>query len=191
MKKISERVIGKGKWLVLREDTFVSNSGEEIQWECVAHASDTFAVIVVAKLVPSERYVLLRQYRQPIENTIVGFCAGAAPKGSDPEREALRELREETGYVGRIVGSSGPLKVNVGISNDDQVILNAEIDEHDPRNRHPRQELEPSEEIEVVLLKREEIPAFVKSEQAAGRAVAPGVWYTFGALTAPAREHTL
>jgi len=184
VKKIGERVIDKGNWLVLREDTFVNNSGEEVRWECIAHASDTYVVVVVAKLVPSGRFVLLRQYRQAVENSVLGFCAGAAPKGSDPEVEALRELREETGYVGRIVGSSGPLKVNVGMSNDDQYIMSAEIDENDPHNRLPQQELEPSEEIEVVLLSRDEIPALMESERAAGRTVGPAVWYMFGALTA-------
>jgi len=181
MKKTGERIIGQGKWLVLREDTFVTDSGEETCWECVARASTTYVVVVVARLAPSGRYVLLRQYRQAIENTIIGFCAGTAPVGSDPEAEALRELHEETGFIGRIVGSSGPLKVNVGMSNDDsQYIFSAEIDESDPRNQHPRQELEPSEEIEIVLLMEEEIPAFLRSEQEAGRTIGPGVWYMFG-----------
>src|SRR5450756_2050300 len=169
MKKTGERIIGKGNWLVLREDIFVNDSGEEVHWECIAHATDTYVVVVVARLMPSGRYVLLRQYRQAIENTVIGFCAGVAPAGSKPEVEALRELREETGFVGHIVASSGPLKVNVGMSNDDQYILSAEIDETDPLNQHPQQELEPSEEIEVVLLMKDEIPAFLLSEQAAGR----------------------
>jgi ADP-ribose pyrophosphatase len=182
MKKTGERIIGKGNWLVLREDTFVSESGEEVHWECIARTSDTYIVVVVARLMPSGRYVLLRQYRQAIENTVIGFCAGVAPAGSDPEVEALRELREETGFVGHIVASSGPLKVNVGMSSDEQYIFSAEINEADPLNQHPQQELEPSEEIEVVLLMKDEIPAFLLSEQAAGRTVGPGVWYMFGAL---------
>jgi ADP-ribose pyrophosphatase len=188
MKKTGERIIGRGNWLVLREDTFVSDSGEEVHWECVSRTLDTYVVVVVARLMPSGRYVLLRQYRQPIENTVIGFCAGAAPAGSDPEVEALRELREETGFVGRIVASSGPLKVNVGMSNDDQYIVSAEIDETDPRNQHPQQELEPSEEIEVVLLMEDEIPSFLQSEQASGQTVGPGVWYMFGALPTLARH---
>lgn len=189
MKKTGERVIGKGNWLVLREDTFVNDTGEEVHWECIAHVSDTYIVVVVARLMPSGRYVLLRQYRQAIENTIIGFCAGTAAMGSDPEVEALRELREETGFVGHIVGSSGPLKVNVGMSNDDsQYIFSAEIDERDPVNQHPQQDLEPSEEIQVVLLTRDEIPAFLRSEQAAGRTVGPGVWYVFGVLPTLSRH---
>ena len=185
MKKTGERIIGQGKWLTLREDTFVTDSGEETSWECVARASNTYVVVVVARMVPSGRYVLLRQYRQAIENTIIGFCAGTAAVGSDPEAEALRELREETGFVGRIVGSSGPLKVNVGMSDDDnQYIFSAEIDENDPRNQHPRQELEPSEEIEVIELDEEAIPAFLRSEQEAGRTIGPGVWYVFGVRAA-------
>ena len=174
MKKTGERVLGKGKWLILRDETFLSEKGEEVHWETITRTSDSYVVVVVARLVPSGRYVLLRQYRQAIENTVIGFCAGAAPAGSDPETEALRELREETGYVGRIVGSSGPLRVNVGMSNDIQYVFVAEIDEADPRNRTPQQELEPSEEIEVVLVRRNEIPGFLLREQDAGGTVGSG-----------------
>jgi ADP-ribose pyrophosphatase len=182
MKKTGERVLGKGKWLILRDETFLSEKGEEVHWETITRTSDSYVVVVVARLVPSGRYVLLRQYRQAIENTVIGFCAGAAPAGSDPETEALRELREETGYVGRIVGSSGPLRVNVGMSNDIQYVFAAEIDETDPRNRTPQQELEPSEEIEVVLALRSEIPGFLLREQEAGGTIGSGAWYVFGVL---------
>ena len=68
------------------------------------------------------------------------------------------------------------------MSNDDLYILSAEIDDTDPLNQHPQQELEPSEEIEVVLLMQDEIPAFLRSEQAAGRTVGSGIWYMFGIL---------
>jgi len=182
MKKTGERVLGRGKWLILRDETFLSEKGEEVHWETITRTSDSYVVVVVARLVPSGRYVLLRQYRQAIENTVIGFCAGAAPAGSDPETEALRELREETGYVGRIVGSSGPLRVNVGMSNDIQYVFAAEIDETDPRNRTPQQELEPSEEIEVVLALRSEIPGFLLREQEAGGTIGSGAWYVFGVL---------
>ena len=74
-------------------------------------------------------------------------------------------MREKTGFVGRIVASSGRLKMNVGMSNDDQYVFGAEIDETHPRNQHPQQELESSEEIEVVLLMEDEIPAFLQSER--------------------------
>ena len=182
MKKTGERVLGKGKWLILRDETFLSEKGEEVHWETITRTSDSYVVVVVARLVPSGRYVLLRQYRQAIENTVIGFCAGAAPAGSDPETEALRELREETGYIGRIVGSSGPLRVNVGMSNDIQYVFVAEIDEADPRNRTPQQELEPSEEIEVVLALRSEVPGFLLREQEAGGTIGSGAWYVFGVL---------
>lgn len=49
MKKTGERIIGKGNWLVLREDIFVNDSGEEVHWECIAHATDTYVVVVVAR----------------------------------------------------------------------------------------------------------------------------------------------
>ncbi len=183
MKKIGERVIGKGDWLILREDSYLNRNGEEVHWESVQHTGNSYVVVVVARLVPSGQFIFLRQYRQAIENTVIGFCAGAAPHGSDPAVEAMRELREETGYVGHVVGSSPQLKLNAGLIDDDLYILSAEVDESDPRNQHPRQELEPCEEIEVVLLKPEEIPAFLAKERAAGRTIGAGIWYMFGALS--------
>ncbi len=183
MKKIGERVIGKGDWLVLREDRYLNSRGEEVHWESVSHTSDSYVVVTAAKLVPSGRFIFLRQYRQAIENTVIGFCAGGAPRGSDPAAEAMRELREETGYIGHVVGSSPLLKLNAGLIDDDLYILSAEVDETDPRNQHPQQELEPCEEIDVVLLKREEIPAFLAEERAAGRTIGAGIWYMFGALS--------
>jgi len=89
MRKTGERIIGKGNWLVLREDIFVSKSGNEVHWECISRTSDTYVVAVVARLMPSGRYVLLRQYRQPIENTVIGFCAGGKrPRGRGSARIA-------------------------------------------------------------------------------------------------------
>jgi len=43
--------------------------------------------------------VLVRQYRHPLARVIWEVVAGVMESGESPEEAAVRELREETGYV--------------------------------------------------------------------------------------------
>jgi ADP-ribose pyrophosphatase len=56
-------------------------------------------------------------------------------------------------------------------------VASIEIDENDPRNKHPVQELEPDEQIEVVLCAKRDMKDLISSEIKAGRTVASGLWY--------------
>lgn len=44
------------------------------------------------------KYLLIRQYRAPLDRPILEFPAGKVDPGEDPRTGALRELEEETGY---------------------------------------------------------------------------------------------
>lgn len=63
------------------------------------------AVQVVALLQrPSGTEVLLeKQFRPPTEKVCIEFPAGLMDEGETPEECALRELKEETGYVGEVI----------------------------------------------------------------------------------------
>jgi ADP-ribose pyrophosphatase len=185
MRKISEKVVFRGKWLSLKESLFVNRNDEQVTWEIVERTRPNLVVVVLAKLVPSNRFVLIRQFRHTLDGSIIGFPAGIIELGRrrDPDavrREALRELREETGYLGRITGTSPPLKTHSGIMDQESLLLRAEIDETLPENRAPVQELEPGEEIEVILKKRESIRDFLLEEHRRGTLIGPGIWYLFG-----------
>lgn len=47
--------------------------------------------------------LLEKQYRPPVDKTVIELPAGLLDEGETPEECALRELREETGYIGEIV----------------------------------------------------------------------------------------
>ena len=179
MKKLDEKVLYAGKWVQLNEMTFAAGNGSTYQWEVVRRRGDARGVVVVAELVPSHRIVLLRQYRQPLENYIIGFPAGLA-ESDDLEAEALRELLEETGYYGRVLEVGPLIRSNPGLMNDGAYTVRAEIDESDPRNSNPRQKLEASEEIEVFLVPRQEMRSFLFERVARGDDIGMGVWYRFG-----------
>ncbi len=55
-----------------------------------------------------------------------------------------------------------------------------EIDENDELNKNPKQELEPSEDIEVILVSKEESRDFLIEQKNKGVDVGVGPWYIFG-----------
>jgi len=176
MKKISEKLLYQGNWLSLVEGTFKNDRGESVQWESVRRKNQVNACVVVAKLMPSQRFVLIKQYRQSIEGYILGFPAGLIKRGPD---QALEELKEETGYSGRSLETSPLFKISSGTTNDNGQVIYAHVDEQDPCNQNLQQQLEPAEEISVHLVKREDISNFIKNEEKQGTFIAANLWYLF------------
>lgn len=50
--------------------------------------------------------VLQRQFRPPVNAICIEIPAGLVDEGETPEQAAIRELHEETGYVGEILMST-------------------------------------------------------------------------------------
>lgn len=179
MKKISEKTLFEGEWLLLKESVYIGSDGKEVKWESVERNRSRIILVIIAKLMPSNRHVLIKQYRPAINNYVISFPAGIS-EDEDISKEALKELKEETGYYGKITSISPVLKSNFGIINESSRIITAEIDEKDKRNLNPKQSLEPEEEIEVIIKKEEEIEKFLRQEKEKGCEIAAGVWYIYG-----------
>ncbi len=177
MKKNGEKIVYQGRWIRLKE-IYYEKEGCQFSWESVERVNEYGAIVMIARLLPSRRVIFLKQFRPLIDNYIIGFPAGLA-ESDDIEAEALRELREETGYRGVIKQISPPLKSNPALLNDTIYIVNVEIDEADPVNQHPTQSLEPSEEIEVLLVEEPNITAFLTQKHEEGYEIGIGPWYAF------------
>ena len=139
--------------------------------------------MIIPVLYPSERYVLIKQFRCPINNYIIGFPAGVTDLNQNEEQislETLRELKEETGFTGKITGKSPLLKANTGIMDDNVRIMNVIIDENDKINSNPVQSLEPEEEIETVLINKADIRDYLLKEKNNGTEISSGIWLLFG-----------
>jgi ADP-ribose pyrophosphatase len=169
----------QGRWLSIAEATYRSPDGAEVNWEVVERAREETVIIVLARLLPSQRYVLVRQFRAGVNNHVIALPAGILPAGVDPRVHAVRELKEETGYAGRVIEESPPLKINPAILDCDVRVLKLDVDENDPANRSPLQSLEPEEEIEVVLKKPAQMRAFFEEERKRGSFVDVACWFIF------------
>ena len=55
--------------------------------------------------------ILQKQYRPPIDKVVIEVPAGLIDPGETAEQAAVRELKEETGYVGEVTEST-PIMFN-------------------------------------------------------------------------------
>jgi ADP-ribose pyrophosphatase len=94
---IKQEVMFQGRMIRLDRDTVRLPNGAETTREVVRHPG---AVAVVA--LKDDNILLVRQYRYPIDQITLEIPAGKLDKGEAPLVCAERELREETGYSGKL-----------------------------------------------------------------------------------------
>jgi ADP-ribose pyrophosphatase len=73
-------------------------NGKSISKELVEY-SDSVGIIPVDKY---QNLVLIQQYRFAAKKSLIEIPAGKVESGETPEKAALRELNEETGYSGKL-----------------------------------------------------------------------------------------
>lgn len=61
--------------------------------------------------------MIILQYRPPVDAYCVEFPAGLIDEGESPEEAAVRELKEETGYEGKVCDVSDVLSCQPGMTN--------------------------------------------------------------------------
>jgi ADP-ribose pyrophosphatase len=93
-KTLSTKVLYNGKIIDLVLEEVELPNGNQSQREVVKHPG---AVAILA-VTPENKIVLVRQYRKPLNRSIIEIPAGKLEKGETPESCARRELEEETGY---------------------------------------------------------------------------------------------
>lgn len=179
MKKLDEKILYKGKWLAIKQSSYKNSNNQEVVWESIQRTNTNMSVVICAKMIPSQRYILIKQYRVPINNYVIGFPAGLVESGTT-EAAAIRELEEETGYVGVIKEISPVIAANPALLSDRVQIAYMEIDEDLAQNKKPKQNLESAEEIEVLLIRRDEIKDFLINKGKNGFVIGLGPWYVFG-----------
>ena len=145
-------------------------------WEMVERTtrlpgSSCDAVAVLCVLQPPDsgpELLLVRQFRPPVDAHTIELPAGLIDAGETAQRAALRELKEETGYVGEVLSVSPPLPLSPGLSNESIALVHVRVDLSLPENRSPVAHNEESECIQVLRLPLASLRARLEERAAAG-----------------------
>lgn len=98
VERISSESIYRGRVFEVKRDE-IRVRGRSIVREVVIHPG----AAAILPILPNGRILLIRQYRYPVDETLLEIPAGTLEKGESPEECARRELEEETGYrAGRL-----------------------------------------------------------------------------------------
>jgi NTP pyrophosphohydrolases including oxidative damage repair enzymes len=144
-----EHLLYQGRWSNLVEFSYEDEKKQIRKWEGLHRKNNAEAVIIIAKMEPSERYIIIRQFRPPTNSYLLEFPAGLVDSGETREQTAIRELSEETGYLGEVKNISPRLYSSPGILSEAVSIAHIEVDENLPKNKRPKAHNEPGEFISV------------------------------------------
>lgn len=167
-RRVGVRELAQGKWLSLEEIQYVGRDGSTRTWEAASRRARCGAVVVITRLMPSGRYLLIEQYRPPVDAMVLEFPAGLVDAGEDPRQTAVREVREETGYTGTVTWFSGDCLSSPGMSGETVAMAVLEIDETAPENRNPAPDWDEGEHIDPYPVALPDVPEFLRQRLRAG-----------------------
>ena len=96
-KTIKREILYKGKIINLRKDLALLENGSTAVREIVEHSGG----VCVAALTEQNELLFVRQFRYPYQKVLLELPAGKRNPEEDPLEGGKRELREETGAVGK------------------------------------------------------------------------------------------
>lgn len=166
--RLSGEQVFRGKLLDVRRDGVRLPDGVEATREYVVHPG---AVLIIPRL-PGGKLLFERQHRYPIGRSILELPAGKIDPGEAIEATAIRELREETGYLAESWRHLGTIHPCVGYSTEKIEIFLA-----DRLLRVSAQDLDVGEMLEILELSVDEAREAVRrGDITDGKTIAALFW---------------
>jgi ADP-ribose pyrophosphatase len=147
--RLSGQTLLSGGWLEVHKDTVRLPDGSQATREYIRHSG----AVAIIPLLDDGRVVLVRQYRYPVGQVLLEWPAGKLDAGESQLDCAMRELKEETGYVAREWAYGGVIH-NAPAYSDESIWLwfARGLVAGDTR-------LDPGEFVETVLMTPQELQA--------------------------------
>ncbi len=121
----------RGKVFDLKVDEIVYDSGNEGIREVAIHPGG--AVVVAVK--ENGKIIFVKQYRYPLDKSLIELPAGKLEKNEDPMHCAVRELEEEAGYKTGKIEKLGSIFTTPGFCTEELHIYLAKDLEAGKHNR--------------------------------------------------------
>ncbi len=161
--------VAREPWFTVRKEALQLPNGNVVDaWYVFEYPA---WVNIIARTAGGE-FVMQTQYRHGLGGTFYEICAGAVDEGETPLEAAKRELAEETGYGGGRWSEYMVLSPNPTNHNNLVYTFLAEGVEPLPQG----QTTEPSEDIEVVLMRREQVRELLDENQIVQALMAAPLW---------------
>jgi 8-oxo-dGTP pyrophosphatase MutT (NUDIX family) len=169
MRICKEVLLGEGKFLALHELEYEDRHGVLRKWERASRRRNCGAVVIIATLIPSGKLVMIRQYRPPTGKTVLEFPAGLMENNEAPELTALRELREETGYIGTVDSVSSMGYSSPGMIGETAYLVKMRVQEREQTEL--KTDFDEAEDIETILVDPKQLSDFIRQEEADGNGI--------------------
>ncbi|CAM1506119.1 Fc.00g057600.m01.CDS01 [Cosmosporella sp. VM-42] len=168
----------EARWTKLVKTTYTDPQGVTRTWESAERRTrpkdadiDGVGIVAILDKPTGKEIILQKQYRPPIDKVTIEVPAGLIDAGETAEQAAIRELKEETGYVGEVLETSPVMYNDPGFCNTNLRMVHVSIDMGLAANQDLKPELEENEFIEVFTVPLKDLWAECKRLEAEGCAI--------------------
>ncbi len=168
---IGSEYLFRRPWLTVRRDSLRLPDGRiNPEYYVLEYPS----WVNVTAITADGRFVMIRQYRHGLGQYGTELCAGVVEAGEQPLEAARRELMEESGYGGGEWSLQCVLSGNPSTTNNLTYCYLAE-----GVRLVGEQHLDATEDVEVVLMSRDEVYGLLRSDRMKQALMAAPLWRYF------------
>ncbi|KAJ5110098.1 hypothetical protein N7532_002743 [Penicillium argentinense] len=168
----------EASWKRLVKTTYVDPNGVERTWESAERMTrpadslvDGVGIVAILEKPSGQELLLQKQYRPPLNQVVIETPAGMVDAGETVQQCAVRELREETGYVGVATKKSFIMYNDPGFCSTNFNMVHVKVDMSLQENQNPKPDLEENEFIDCFTLPLDSLYDELQKLEAEGYAI--------------------